>query len=587
MQTAGTGPAAGDAPQSAAFEALVDRTCRTLLEQDPVRGSWWGLEGDHHGRLPACSPEALDDEIRILSELRAEVAGFDPRSIEPRQAIDREHTLGRLGVELRALREQAPCRVHPEAAVETLVSGLTVHLLPTCLPEGDRRLALLHRLESAPAYLRDARAHIARPAAVLTEMAILNAENALATLPAALEAMAAGGGASIASDLRRATSTALQALDEHGEFLRGTLMPRSDGDFRIGEDAFRALLREEHHLDLPPAELVSLGERLYHHTLRAVRAVAAQIRPGENWSRLLIALKDEHPDSEDVTAAYEQAVAGARGFVRDHDLVTLPEDEMMRVLETPGYARTLSPLVSYVPCGHFGGPGRGFLLVTPPDPADPPAHVRANLRGHTRHLFPLRATREAYPGRHLQASRTLGCGRRLRHALASPLFVEGWSAYAVELMRRAGYAPELPVRLLQLREQLLCACRIVVDLGLHTGQMSFNEAVSFLVRKAKLERPNAVQEVRCCCRRPSQALCCVLGMLLLEELVREMRSGGDFDPGPRAVHDAILALGPIPFALARRELGLPPRDGSRDLLRDLAPRARRRGVRPPSVPAVD
>jgi len=579
---AAAGCAADEPPIDAAFERLVERTCAFLMEQDPVRGSWWGADGDHHGRLPAWSPDALDDEVRRLGRLRDEYAAHDPASLHPCQVTDREQALGRLGVELRARRAQAPCQVHPQAAVEPLVSGLTLHLLPTCLPEPERRLALLRRLESAPAFLREARAHATRPAAVFTEMAILGAENALATLPPALDAMADGGDSTLAGALRRAAGHAMAALAEHGEFLRGQLMPRSDGDYRIGEDELQALLEEEHRLCLRPAQLVALGERLYHHTLREVRAVAARIRPGENWSRLLLALKNEHPDPGDVTAAYEMAVAAARRHVREQELVTLPEDEMMRVLETPGYARTLVPLVSYVPCGHFGGPGRGFLLVTPPDGGDAPARVRANLRGHTRHLLPLRAARDAYPGRHVQASHALGTGRRLRHALASPLYMEGWSSYATVLMRRSGYAPELPVHLLQFRDQLLCACRIVVDIGLHTGQMSYNEAVAFLVRKAKLERPNAVQEVRRCCQRPTQALCCVVGMLLIDETIRECLAA----PGPwadrRSVHDAILRIGPVPLALVRRDLGRPPREEAGDLLEELAPPAPRRGRRVPA-----
>lgn len=580
--TAAAGRAANDPPIDAAFERLVERTCGFLMEQDPVRGSWWGDDGEHHGRLPAWSPEALEDEVRRLDRVRDEYAAYDPSSLHPRQAIDREQALGRLGGELRARRAQAPCQVHPQAAVEVLVSGLTVHLLPTCLPEPERRLALLRRLEAAPAFLREARAHVTRPAAVFTEMAILGAENALATLPPALDAMAEAGDSATGRDLRRAAGHAITALAEHGEFLRGQLMPRSDGDYRIGVEDLQALLEEEHRLSLKPAQLVALGERLYHHTLREVRAAAARIRPGENWSRLLLALKNEHPDPGDVTAAYESAVAAARRYVREHELVTLPEDEMMRVLETPGYARTLVPLVSYVPCGHFGGPGRGFLLVTPPDGADPPARVRANLRGHTRHLLPLRATRDAYPGRHVQASHALQSGRRLRHALASPLYMEGWSSYAAVLMRRSGFAPDLPVHLLQLRDQLLCACRIVVDIGLHTGQMSFNEAVAFLVRKAKLERPNAVQEVRRCCQRPTQALCCIVGMLLFDETIRECLAQPERWTSRRAVHDDILRIGPVPLALVRRELGLPPRNEAGDLLQELAPRAQRKGRRLPA-----
>lgn len=196
------------------------------------------------------------------------------------------------------------------------------------------------------------------------------------------------------------------------------------------------------------------------------------------------------------------------------------------------------------------------------------------MRWHSRHAIPMRVARETYPGRHLLHAILPRCGRKLRLLYPSMLFIEGWTLYAEGLMSEAGYAGDDRVRLLRLRERLLCACRILTDVALHTGQLSPNEAVAFLIRKAKLERTSAVTEVRRCCEQPALPLSCLVGMLLWRDLRDDWLRDGRRPGGLRAFHEAVLSHGAIPFDLLRRELGLTPSREGRDLLRALAPSPR-------------
>ena len=136
-------------------------------------------------------------------------------------------------------------------------------------------------------------------------------------------------------------------------------------------------------------------------------------------------------------------------------------------------------------------------------------------------------------------------------------------------MHRQGFFSDERMRLFQLRNQLWRACRVIVDVGLHTGKMSFNEAAGFLVRKAKLERHNALAELRRFCETPTQAMSCVVGKLLIEELRddTEAEQGAEFTL--RGFHDNLLAHGTIPLDLVRREMGVARRAQEKEILRVL------------------
>jgi uncharacterized protein (DUF885 family) len=126
-------------------------------------------------------------------------------------------------------------------------------------------------------------------------------------------------------------------------------------------------------------------------------------------------------------------------------------------------------------------------------------------------------------------------------------------------MYQQGFYREDRSRLLQLKDLLWRACRVIIDVELQTGRMGFNEAVTFLVRKAHIERPNAVGEIRRYSAHPTEAMSCVAGKVQIEELLEDYKvaRGDQFDL--HAFHDDLLSHGTIPVELIRMEMGIPKR----------------------------
>ena len=191
--------------------------------------------------------------------------------------------------------------------------------------------------------------------------------------------------------------------------------------------------------------------------------------------------------------------------------------------------------------------------MTLPVATDPDSVRRERLEGHPRAGIPIIACHEGYPGHHLQLTRAADLPSPARKAVRSNVLIEGWGLYVEELMTELGYLASPETRLLRLKDLLWRAARVVVDVGLTTGAMTFEQAARFMIDGPKLERPNAIAEVRRYTLTPLQPSSYALGRAAILDLRARAQGAGW---GLRPFHDRLLACGSIPPRQAARELGL-------------------------------
>jgi uncharacterized protein (DUF885 family) len=123
-------------------------------------------------------------------------------------------------------------------------------------------------------------------------------------------------------------------------------------------------------------------------------------------------------------------------------------------------------------------------------------------------------------------------------------------------MREQGFFTEPRFLLFQYEATLFRAARIVVDTSLHMGEMTFEQAVDFMVRNGNLTPPNAKSEVGRYCSWPTQASSYLTGMLEIVDIrTRWLARRGAADRAAlREFHDAIASTGSLPTALAERAI---------------------------------
>ena len=216
--------------------------------------------------------------------------------------------------------------------------------------------------------------------------------------------------------------------------------------------------------------------------------------------------------------------------------------------------RRSSPFGTFQTVDRFGTDLEGKLVLTPIESWMTPEQQAERLRSHHWAWIPVIAVHEAYPGHHADALKTRENPRLLRKIAAESIFFEGWGLMTEELMFEEGFLEGDDVRLTQLRNRLWRAARVILDVSMHTGEMTVDEGVDFMVERVRFERYAAELEVGMYTVRPTF----VLGYLIGMEEIMQIRSdwiaaNGEPDP-PSEFYDQLLTVGSIPPVLVREVL---------------------------------
>ena len=161
------------------------------------------------------------------------------------------------------------------------------------------------------------------------------------------------------------------------------------------------------------------------------------------------------------------------------------------------------------------------------------------------------AVHEGYPGHHLQltcAALNPSHARILGDATET---TEGWAHYCEDMMKEAGFSADPKTKFVQMTDQIWRACRIIIDIDLHTGKMGFDEAVDFLVRESGMERPGAIAEVKRYTYWPAYQLSYLLGKHLIGKLRTDVKKGLGRRYSDKLFHDTILYAGSLPMKYIR------------------------------------
>ena len=341
-----------------------------------------------------------------------------------------------------------------------------------------------------------------------------------------------------------------EAFKKYTEFLAEDLSQKPPGEFASGKEYFEFLLREFHRLPYTAVEIEKIGHHFVRKTIDEIKRLAAEIEPGKDWTDVIEDAKAETPSSDGLLDCYRDEIKRSRDFIIEKNLVSVPDGESLSVIETPASHRSTYPYAAYLMAPPFEEAQEGIFWVTPVEETASEAKQKEQLSGHSRAAIAIRSIHEGYPGHHLQFCHANRVESKVRRLFGTSVFAEGWALYCEELMRDEGYLNDNATRLIQLKDQLWRACRIVIDVGLHTGSMDFDGAVDMLVDIARLERGNAVAEVNRYTQSPTQPMSYLIGKIEIENLLESYKS--EFPEFTlKEFHDKLLSYGTIPVGLVR------------------------------------
>jgi uncharacterized protein (DUF885 family) len=540
----------GESPLDERFSSLADRFFEQLMEHEPV---WATFIGIHRwdDRLGNTSREGIEERVALVRRFLGDVEGLPENELSPDTRFERELAIH---AAKRFLFNDEVHRVWERrgTATDEIGDGLFALFARDFAPLPERLASMTSRLEDAPRVIDENRRRLGeRPVRLWNELE-LQSTGEIGTLfdsvtSAGLETW--GAESREQRRLEQAAQRARAAVEDYETWLR-EVIGRSGDDFALGRDKYEELVALRAFDGLGTEDIVAIGEEQLAANQRGRHEVAQQIDRSASEEDVLDRVKSSHPATfEQALDEYRTAMLSARAFVRDKAIATLPQGEHLSVIATPEYLRNVMPFAAYFEPPKFDPNPAGIYVVTPSVDGNPRA-----MREHNYSSIRNTSIHEAYPGHHHQLSAAITHPSLVRLLIDAPEFVEGWAMYCEQMMREEGFdtAPESLV--MMYTDAIWRACRIILDIRLHRGEIGVDEAIDFLVHQTGFERPNAEAEVRRYTYTPTYQLSYLLGKVLLLRLRDDelRRLGGEFSL--RRFHDSLLYAGSLPISFQRRAL---------------------------------
>lgn len=406
--------------------------------------------------------------------------------------------------------------------------------------------AIIARLEKLPKYLEEFRSRFkySKPVKLWTEVAIESAQQ----IPELFQFLVKSTKGKIPDELHgrlaKATTSLVQPFQERMQWFQ-SLKSKTSENWALGKEKFEKLIQPR-DLGMNSEEIYQLGLKYLNELKEEREQIAAQIAPSKSVEEVMKLIQKNAPKTfEEALNATRKTIEEAKQFIIKNNIATVYEEDKLIVEETPAFAASLIPFAAMWMPSRFDKPMIGIYIVTrPKDTVNLGSHLNyASIRNTAVH--------EAFPGHILQGA--ISNRSSLIHILVEGTeTVEGWAHYCEQMMMEHGFVTSLESKLIQINDAIWRAVRIIVDVKLSRGEMSFDEAVDMLVKEAGMSREGSVVEVRRYTQTPSYALSYLLGKHLILQLREEVKQKMGTEYNEKFFNDAITANGYLPITLLRK-----------------------------------
>lgn len=492
------GVAAYASPADDAFADLALQFIDDLPAFSPVYAT---SIGDHRADhlLDQVGGEARARRMDLYRKYRTDLHAIDWEELSRANKIDAEMLRAEIDSNIWELETLQDWAWDPLIYTNLAGSSLYGLMARDFAPVNERVEDAASRLEEFPRFLRQVREALqpARVPKVHAETAIQQNRGIDSIIETMILPHRDELPDELASRLDAAMAAARDALEAHQQWLENELLPDAAGDFRIGADLFDRKLRFALNSPLGRREIRQRAESAYVAVRSEMYAIAKEVysdlhpytsfpdRPDDAFKQVIIraALEQAYRDLPEPDAIVEIATGylqQATEFVRQHDLVTVPDDPI-DVIVMPEYQRGVS--VAYLdPPGPLDEGQKSFYAVAPLPDDWTAEQVESFLREYNLWSIQNLTLHEAIPGHHLQLALSNRYPSTLRAVLWSGPFVEGWAVYGERAMIDAGYMDGAPLmRLVNLKWYLRTITNAIIDQAIHVDGMSQEAAMRLMI----------------------------------------------------------------------------------------------------------
>jgi uncharacterized protein (DUF885 family) len=517
----------------------------------------------YDGELEDFSQRGIDATIASLKSWESKVVAMPSEGLSELVRGDRELVLNAIRGRLLTLETIRPWQLNPDTYSSGIAaSAFTLMARRFASPE-QRLRSLISREQQMPDALAAGKQNLRNPPKIYTEIALEQLPGLIdffrKDVPAAFVEVK---DAQLLKQFEASNQAVIAALTAYQQWMQQTLLPASHGDFQIGAEAFRKKLAYDEMVDTPLDKLIQIDMDDLRANQREFAKVAKELDPSKTPEQVLAELAADHPDRAQLLPTFRASFDDLIRFIRSKHIVTLPSDVQPLVEETPPFMRATTFASMDTPGPFEKVAKEAYFNVTLPDPAWNKQQTDEFMAQFSYAVINNVSVHEAYPGHYVQFMWMHDVHDRVRKLLGASSNAEGWAHYSEQMMLDEGLAQAMYpkdlrkqrlLKLGQLQDALLRNARFVAGIKLHTGQMTFDQAVDFFVKEGYQSRAVGVIETKRGTADPTY-LYYTLGKLQILKLRRDVmaREGKQFSL--ERFHDDFMKQGFPPIAIVRRAM---------------------------------
>jgi uncharacterized protein (DUF885 family) len=488
-----------------AFQKIAHDYVEQYLRANPEQATDLG---DHRfdGELTDYSSDARAKDLTTQKEFRDKLNAIDGSQLTAANNIDFRILKENIDYQIFRAEELKEPEWNPLVYMQSLANSLYLLVARDFAPAEKRIPNLRQRMEKIPGVIAQAEANLQHPPRVHTETAIEQTQGAINLVRTELAPLL-DQTPQMKKELAPLQEKTAAALEDYKKWLQNDLLPRSDGDFRLGAGKYRKKLHFALASDLPMEEIMKRARADLDQTQIAIYetalplykkyfptadpAAAGLADKHKVTAAVLDKLSEQHPNDATVVDFAKKITAEATDFVKQHDLVAVPTVPL-DVIAMPEFKRGVAIAYCDAP-GPLEKNGKTFFAVAPTPKDWSNERKESFFREYNNYMIRDLTVHEAMPGHFLQLARAneFRAPTLVRAIFQSGTFIEGWAVYCEQMMAEQGYGgPE--VKMEQLKMRLRAICNVILDQSIHAGNMSEKEAMNLMTKEGYQQEGEAV-----------------------------------------------------------------------------------------------
>jgi uncharacterized protein (DUF885 family) len=526
------------------FNEFSDSFFYAFLDLYPSAGHYLGLH-EYDGRINIVTRDEHDEALKYFQTLKEELKSFNKSDLTNEEKLDYDLIEWQLDSLIFGFSEMKDFEYNPLNYLYYF-SDFTNYLFREYDSFNNRSRSVLKLVKKMPFVFEQAKLNLNKKInSVLCKYAVSFAEGYInfieKDLPGEFEKRKVEE--PVIAEYNNVKNDAVNSLKEFIEFLKQADDP-DDKVFILGKEKFMKMILLGEQIDISFEELNILGESELQRLQKEFNEILKQSGISDFKE-----IEKDHPAENELLDVTRSTLGELVNFIREKDIVTVPEPLNCKVIEMPKYMDF--GFAAMGTAGPFEKSDESFYFINLPGKDWEEKRKQEWLTLFNYSTLKLISIHEAYPGHYIHFLNANRHGSKISKLFHSYSYTEGWAHYTEEMMIDEGYDKgNFKTKLSQISEALIRCCRYNVAIGVHCENLSIKDAKDYFMKNAFMEEATALQEAERAVFDPGY-LSYTLGKIKLKDL-KEKYFNKNKNSSLKEFHDKIVFHGAPTFRIAEK-----------------------------------